>query len=167
MEASANLLRLELTAHFVLIMPWNWLFVKMVASLAAKISQVIHFVSSSLMILEILLKITPYFWANVLYYFTGFTENIIQQFNQAMNNFPVRMKRKENMLCDLKSNNCENGLKCSVTDDQCDNGIGMCQRDGSNKGYRNWGLVNSGPSDRLDIFSNLMNKLYPPNPRFQ
>ena len=74
------------------------------------------------------------------------------------------MKRKENMLCDLKSNNCENGLKCSMTDDQCDNGIGMCQRDGSNKGYRIWG---SGPSDRLNIYSNLMNKLYPANPRFQ
>ena len=38
--------------------------------------------------------------------------------------------KNENQLCDLKSNNCKNGLKCIEQDDGCDNGIGRCVKTG-------------------------------------
>ena len=38
--------------------------------------------------------------------------------------------QNENKLCDLKSNNCKDGLKCVEQDDGCDNGIGRCVKTG-------------------------------------
>ena len=39
--------------------------------------------------------------------------------------------QNENKLCDLKSNNCKDGLKCVEQDDGCDNGIGRCVKIGN------------------------------------
>ena len=39
----------------------------------------------------------------------------------------------ENQLCDVKSGNCDKGLKCMKQDDGCDNGFGRCVKSGKSK----------------------------------
>ena len=40
------------------------------------------------------------------------------------------IKKAENRLCYVTTNNCQKGLKCMKQDDGCDNGIGRCVKSG-------------------------------------
>ena len=44
----------------------------------------------------------------------------------------VRTKR-ENDLCYIEKNNCDEGLKCMKQDDGCNNGIGRCVKSGESE----------------------------------